>query len=277
MKIKQSSWWRTVKQTLARWKEEDGDQRAAAFAYYFLLSFLPLTLLLVAAVSLFFEREAATESVVKLVDHYAPLTSEQENEAMTNIREWLDARGNISLAALPMLIWGSMKYLRTLIRTTNRVWHAPTYNWWRLPLKSLGLLGITVSAVLIGLLLPAAARLGEQWLATYLAFPQWAFAMVFLLIPGLVLFCGMIMIYKLAPSRHTRYSEVWVGALAATVALLLGQRLFLVYAANFARFDAIYGILSGIVAFLLLLYLSSCIGVFGICLCAARAEVREHE
>lgn len=272
--VKQSRWWRTIKLTYARWSEEDGDQRAAAFAYYLLLSVLPLALLLVALGSLLVEREVMTEAVVKLVNHYMPLTSEQEREAVVNIDEWLNTRGKISLTALPLLIWGAMKYLRTLIRTTNRAWQAETYNWWRLPLKSLILLGITASAVLIGILLPAVVGLAGRGLTDYLEFPAWVFALVFQLIPGLVLFYGLIMIYKLAPSRPTRFSEVWLGALGATVVLWLGQRLFLLYATNLANFDALYGALGGIVAFLLWLYLSSCVSVFGICFSAARAEVK---
>ncbi len=257
-----------------RWADEDGDQRAAAFGYYLLLSLLPLTLLLVAAGSLFVEREAAIQAVVALVNHYSPLTGEQEREAVATINDWLNARGRISLTALPLLLWGAMKYLRTLIRTTNRIWHAQTYNWWRLPLKSLGLLGITASAVLIGILLPAAAELVREGLATQHGFPQWAFVLMFHFIPGIVLFYGLIMVYRLAPSRPIRFSDVWSGALAATVVLWLGQRLFMVYASNLANFDALYGALGGIMAFLLWLYLSSCVGVFGICFCAARAEIR---
>ena len=272
---KQSNWWRTIKRARARWAEEDGDQRAAAFAYYLLLSLLPLTILLVTVGSLFVEREVATQAVVKLVNHYTPLTSEQERTAVAGIREWLQARGKISLAALPLLLWGALKFLRTLIRTTNRIWHSQTYNWWRLPLKSLRLLGITVSAVLIGILLPGLARLVREWFKSYLAFPQWAFALMFHILPWLVLFYGLIMIYKLAPSRPTRFSDVWLGALGATVLIWLGELLFLVYAENFAHFNVLYGALGGIVAFLLWVYLSGCVGVFGVCVCAAQAEVRE--
>jgi len=267
-------WWRTFKVARARWAEEDGDQRAAAFAYYLLLSLLPLTILLVTAGSLFVEREVATQAVLELVNHYTPLTSEQERGAVAGIREWLQARGKISLAALPLLLWGALKFLRTLIRTTNRIWHSKTYNWWRLPLKSFGLLGITASAVIIGILLPGVAQLVRDWLTTRLQFPGWAFALTFKLIPWLVLFYGLIMIYKLAPSRATRFSEVWLGALGATVIIWLGGVLFLVYAANFAHFNVLYGALGGIVTFLLWIYLSGCVGVFGVCVCSAQAEVR---
>jgi Ca2+-transporting ATPase len=234
-----------------------------------------LTILLVTAGSLFVEREVVMLAVVKLVNHYTPMSNEQERGAVATIRDWLNARGKISLAALPLLVWGALKFLRTLIRTTNRVWRSPTYNWWRLPLKSLGLLGFTASAVLIGILLPGLARLIQNWLTTQRQFPQWVFALQFHLIPWLVLFYGLIMLYRLAPSRPTRFSEVWLGALGATVLIGLGERLFLVYAANFAHFNVLYGALGGIVAFLLWLYLSGCVGVFGVCFCAAQAEVGE--
>jgi YihY family inner membrane protein len=272
---KQSPWWRVMKLAWARWAEVDGDQRAAAFAYYLLLSILPLVILLVTAGSLFVEREIATEALVKLGNRHTVLTADQERTAVETIHGMLEARGTISLAAFPLLIWGSLKFLRTLIRTTNRVWQSRSYNWWRLPLKSLGLLGITVSAVIIGILLPGWAQLVQPWLTTHLDFPPWAFGLLFHLIPWLVLFYGLLMIYRLAPSRPTTFSDVWLGALGATVLIRLSERLFLIYAANFAQFSVLYGALGGVLMFLLWLYLTSCVGVFGICFCAAQVEVRE--
>ena len=273
-KVKQSTGWRVVRRACARWAEADGNERAAAFAYYLLLSFLPLVILLVTAGSLFVERDVATQAVVQWVKHYMPLTSEQEHSAVATMGGVLAARGQISLVAIPLLLWSALQFLGVLIRTTNRLWHSPTYNWWRLPLKGLGLLGITVSAVLIGILLPGMARMFREWLTTRLGFPGWMFAMIFQLIPWLVLFYGLIMIYRLAPSRGTRFSEVWLGALAATFLIWIGERLFLLYGVHFTSFNALYGALGGIVAFLLWIYLSSCVCVFGVCFCATLAEVR---
>jgi Ca2+-transporting ATPase len=203
------------------------------------------------------------------------LTTEQERTAEATIHGMLESRGRISLAALPLLLWSALNFLGILIRTTNRVWMSSPYNWWRLPLKSLGLLGITGSAVFIGIMLPALAQLVQPWLMTHLRFPQWLFGLLFLLIPWLVLFYGLLMIYRLAPSRPTTFSEVWLGALGATLLIRLGERLFLYYSGNFAQFNVLFGALGGIVVFLLWLYLSSCMGVFGVCFCAAQAEVRK--
>jgi len=274
LKTKQLTTWQIIWRAYARWVEEDGDQRAAAFGYYLLLSLLPLIILLVTAGSLFVEPDVATRVVVQWAKHYSALTSEQERTAVATIDGVLAARGRISLAAIPLLIWGALKFLRTLIRTTNRVWHSHTYNWWRLPLKSLGLLGITISAVVVGILLPFVVRLVRQWISTQLGFPSWMFLLIFNLIPWLVLFYGLIMIYRLAPSRATKFSEVWLGALTATVLIWIGERLFLIYTFHFAHFNVLYGTLGGMVAFLLWIYISSCVCVFGVCFCAAHAEVR---
>jgi Ca2+-transporting ATPase len=274
---KQSNWWQTIKGAWTRWTEEDGDQRAAAFAYYLLLSLLPLVFILVSAGSLFVEREVATREVVQWIERYVPLTGEQERGVVENIQGVLESRGKISLAAFPFLLWGALKFLRTLIRTTNRIWHSHAYSWWQLPLKSLALLGVMLGAALLGILLPGIARLARSWLASYLEFPGWAFALLFNILPWLVLFCGVIMIYRLAPSRSTKFSEVWIGALIATGLIWACEWLFLLYAVNFADFNVLYGALGGVAALLLWIYLSSCIGVFGICLCAAQAEIRGRD
>ncbi|MDQ6630873.1 MAG: YihY/virulence factor BrkB family protein [Verrucomicrobiota bacterium] len=276
LKVKQSTAWRVLGRAYARWVEAEGNEGAAAFAYYLLLSFLPLVILLVTAGSLFVERDVATQAVVQWVKHYVPLTGEQEHSAVGTIGGMLAARGQISLVVIPFLLWSALQLLGMLIRTTNRLWHSQPYNWWRLPLKSLALLGITVSAVLIGILLPGMARVFREWLATRLGFPGWIFAMIFHLIPWLVLFYGLIMIYRLAPSRATRFSEVWLGALAATLLIWLGEWLFLLYMIHFSSFNAVYGALGGIVAFLMWIYLSSCVCVLGVCVCAAQAEERKN-
>jgi YihY family inner membrane protein len=228
----------------------------------------------VSAGSLFVEREVATREVVEWIEQYVPLTGEQERGVAENIRGVLESRGKITLAAFPFLLWGALKFLRTLIRTTNRIWHSHAYSWWRLPLKSLALLGVMLGAALLGMLLPGIARLARSWLATYLEFPGWAFALLFNILPWFVLFCGVMMIYRLAPSRATKFSEVWIAALVATGLIWACEGLFLLFMVHFAHFSVVYGALGGVAALLLWIYLSSCMGVFGICLCAAQAEVR---
>lgn len=275
--VKHFTAWRVLGRAYARWVEADGNEGAAAFAYYMLLSFLPLAILMVTIATLFVQPDLATQAVVQWVKHYVPLTGEQEHAAVVSIDSMLAARGQISLVAVPVLLWSSLQFLGVLIQTTNRLWRSPTYNWWRLPLKGLVLVSITMSAVLLGILVPALARMFREWLDTWLGFPDWLFAMTFQLFPWLVLFYGLIMIYRLAPSRATRFSDIWHGALAATLLIWMGEWLFLLYEVYFASFNALFGALGGIVALLLWIHFSSCACVFGICICAALAEVRAQD
>jgi len=59
------------------------------------------------------------------------------------------ARKNAGAIAFFILSGSLSNVLPTLICATNRAWGISDYNWWRLPLKSLALLGITMGAVLL--------------------------------------------------------------------------------------------------------------------------------
>jgi len=252
--------------------EVDGDQRAAAFAYNLLMSIFPLLVLLATLGSFLGERAAVTRAVVESVNRYTPLTRNQEQAAEAVLADLLEARGSVGLTAGILLTFGSLAFLRSLIATTNRIWGSRPYGWWRLPLKSLGLLGIAGSVFLVGILLPAAAQVIRGWLGAELGLPPRVFLLLVHGVPWVVLFCGFLTLYSLAPSRPTRFPDVWIGALAATVVIGIGEELFLLYMVHLARLHALYGTLGVIVALLLWNYLSSVVCVFGICLCAAANE-----
>ena len=82
----------------------------------------------------------------------------------------------------------------------------------------------------------------------------------------------MSLFYRLAPRRPTRFAEVWVAALSATVLLRAAESVFVIYLKDFARLNLVYGAFGGIMALLLWIYVYGCVFVFGACLCAARTE-----
>jgi uncharacterized BrkB/YihY/UPF0761 family membrane protein len=45
-----------------------------------------------------------------------------------------------------------------------------------------------------------------------------------------------------------------------------------IYLGHFATLNAVYGAFGGIMALLLWIYLSGCVFIFGVCLCAGQAE-----
>jgi YihY family inner membrane protein len=167
-----------------------------------------------------------------------------------------------------------MQIFTTLTCATNRAWGAEISNWWRLPLKSLGFLVIMLFVVLLSIAVPMLAKMTKAWLLPMYDFSIWVYALGSIFIPSVVVFLSLSMFYRLAPSRPTRFAEVWVAALCATTLLYAAENLFVIYLKDFATLNAVYGAFGGIMALLLWIYLSGCIFIFGACLCAAQSEGR---
>jgi Ca2+-transporting ATPase len=249
-------------------------QLAAAFAHYAFFSLFPLIILVVTIASVFIDRDRAGTEIVAYVENYFPIGGEKQSYIFDTIKGVVKARGQAGIVAFVMLVWAAMQFFTTLICATNRAWGVEAYNWWRLPLKSLVLLAIMVSAVLIGVAVPVLAKMARDWFSPVKNFSSWVYALGNFFIPLLAVFLSLSLFYRLAPRRPTRFAEVWTAALCATALLQAAESLFVIYLKNFATLNAVYGAFGGIMALLLWIYLSGCIFIFGACLCAAQAEGR---
>jgi len=252
----------------------DGAQWASAFAFNAFFTLFPLMILVATIASSFVGRDRAGKEVIAYIESYVPISGEMQRHIFDTIASVIKARGQAGVVALVILVWGALQCFTTLICATNRAWGGAVYNWWRLPLKSLALLGITTGAVLLGMTMPVLMRMAKDWLFTAHDFHSWVYDLGSLFIPLLMMFFGLSLFYRLAPRRPTRFAEVWPAALCATVFLQAGETLFVVYLKDFATLNAVYGTFGGIMALLLWIYLSGCAFIFGACLCVGQAEMR---
>ena len=252
----------------------DGPAWAGAFAFNAFFSLFPLMVLLVTIASAFIDRDRAATSVIAYVETFVPLSGDMQAYIFDTIAGVIKERGQAGAIALLILVWVTLKCFTTLISATNRAWDTAGYSWWRLPLKSLMLLGITAGVVLLSIGAPMMAQMARDWLFPMNDFRSWVYTLLSFFIPLLVLFLGLSLFYRLAPRRPTRFSEVWVAALCATALLLAAENLFVIYLKHFATLNAVYGTFGGIMALLLWIYLSGSIFIFGACLCAAQAEAQ---
>lgn len=266
--------WTILRLAVRTFAKIDGAQWAAAFAHYAFFSLFPLVILFVTIASIFIDRDRAGTEIIAYVESYVPIGGDNQSYIFDTIAGVVRARGQASLVAVLMLSWASMGFFATLIRATNRAWGAEAYNWWRLPLKSLVFLALMVTAVLFGVSAPVLAKMAKDTLFPVNDVSSRVYALVSYVIPLLVVFLNLSLFYKLAPRRTTRFSEVWVASLCATLLLQAAESLFVIYLRDYATFNAVYGAFGGIMALLVWIYLSGCILIFGACLCAARAEWR---
>jgi YihY family inner membrane protein len=260
--------WAILCRAVQKFLRIDGGQWAGAFAFNAFFSLFPLMVLLVTIASFFVDRDRAGKEVIAYMESYIPISGEMQRHIFDTLAGVIKMRQQAGAVAFFMLIWIALKCFTTLICATNRAWDAKGYNWWRLPLKSLMLLGITAGAILLGMAAPMLMLMAKDWLFPVHDFPSWVYEMGSFFIPLLVVFFGLSMYYRLAPRRSTQFAKVWVPALCVTVLLRAGESLFVIYLKDFATLNAVYGIM----ALLLWVYLSGCIFIFGACLCATQAQ-----
>ena len=266
-----SNLWQALVLTVKRFLAIDGTQRAAAFAYYAFFSLPSMLILLVTIGSFFVDQDRAARAVVDYVENYVPLDAAGKARVAATVVGMVHVRAPAGVVALLALLWGSLQLFTALIRAANRAWNVEPQNWWRMPLKGLALLGVTAGALGLGIAVPLVADLIKNWLRPT---HGWFRVALTTTVPLLVELYGLSLFYRLAPRRPTRFSEVWVAALAVTMTLRVLQGLFTAYLSNFSRLNAFYGAFGAIVVLLLWAYIAGWVIILGSCLSAAQAEVK---
>jgi len=279
--------WRAI----IKFDETDGEQRAASFAYYAFFALFPLTVFLITVFTKFLGNELqATSRIQEAVGNFLPVEN-ASSQIIKTIEGVVKSRGKAGFIAFCVLAWSALRFFQALVRGVNRAWGTKEYSWWRLPIKNLAMTGILASALLLGILVPAALDWIEYFFDYFskiagldstfskqLSFATQLFYVVIeilrMLVPPLVLFYGFAMFYKFAPQRKTTFAEVWRAALFVTVGLNILKQGFVLYTRHIGNFNALYGTLGSIVAILMWIYLSGSLIILGGCLCAARYEIK---
>ena len=260
--------WRIVFRAGFKFHQIDGSARAASFSYYAFFALFPLILLLVSLGSAFLKQEEVAGQVVKSIEQYIPLSEEHQIHVEEAVYGALRARRKTSILAGVGLLWSASQLFHAMVRGVNTAWGTIEVPWWQVPLKSFIMLGLVVTALFTGILVPvifnsltATPLFGEQVFTGM-------FDLMSVLVPSLVLFCGLCLFYKLAPHYKTLFSEVVMPAFVVTILLQTCRGLFERYAYHFAHDNALHGTLAVVVILLMWIYLSGAIIIYGGCLCA---------
>jgi YihY family inner membrane protein len=254
-----------VASAFQRYGTINGEQCAASFAYYAFFSLFPLILLCVAIATLFVrDREQTAGEILAQVAQYLPLPEGDQLLLLKTVQGVIEHGLGAGIFGFLVLVWSSLRFSQALIVGVNRAWKLADYDWWRLPMKNLLMIGVVISAGALGLIASflfdrAAELLGWGNVLTHL------FTAI---LPALVLFYGLLVFYMLAPRRNVRFSVALPAALLGTGALELAQYLFGIYLKRIAHLNAVYGAFGTIMALLFWIYISGVIVIFFGCLSA---------
>lgn len=263
--------WQLVRRMAVRsvreFLDDHGPQLAAAISFHVLFSLFPLVILLAGIFGIVVTVSGVQADVVDTVVRNAPLSEEGEQDLRRLLEGATGELSALGLLALPGLLWsasGMMGAIRTALALAWDVEERRPFVRGKLVDVSL-VLGTALVAV-VSIVLTLGARVVQD-------IPGIA-QLSALLAPLVLAFAVVLFLYRVVPARPPRFRDVWPAALLVAVVFVALQNLFAFYLENFGRYNAIYGSLGAVIAFLFFVYLSSNVFLLGAEVGAELARVR---
>lgn len=248
---------------------------AASIAYYSLLSIFPFSLLVLAAMSQITVGERGA-TLLQLLASAMPANV----EFLTQIEELGQPALELGLAGTLVVLWAAMGVFGALTSAVNHAWGVdkpPGFFHHKLiafvMCMTAGLL------MVIALLIVSAVQVSETgWFTDMAVRWPWVGEARGLLVrnaptPIFVLVVGLI--YYYAPNAKVRLRDVWVGALLAGLLWRGAFALLSWYLRDMSRFN-VHGSVATVIAFLVWVYLSAVILLYGAEVSAAYARIRKQ-
>jgi membrane protein len=258
--------------------EDHGTLLAAAVAYYVLFSFIPLVTLTLAVFGFVVRDPQAQQNALDRIFQAIPL---DHNVLFDSIRTVAGQSGSLSLIGLVGLVWASSGMFGAIRSALDIAWGAePRHGFLRQKLvdifAALGL-GILMVISMAATILSHFLQTLSSQSGTLLAGPlQTAVTVAALLIPALISFAVFLLIYREVPNVRHRTSDVWPGALLATVLFEVSKHGFAYYVSHFNNYQAVYGVLGGVMLFMLWTYLAAIILLLGAEFASEYEKGRHH-
>jgi membrane protein len=240
------------------WVDDAAPSMGAALAFYTLLSLAPLLLVALGVAGFFFDRNDAQDALI------AQIALVLGEKAAVGIEGLLDAAGTRE-GALPAvvglftMILGATTVFTELRADLDRIWHYK-------PKKSGGLRGAFTTRFFAFLMVMGIGGLLMLSLvaSTFLAsVANYGFTLSPVALHAIEFFISFVvvtllfaMIYKLLPTPHVAWGDVWVGAAVTSLLFWIGKFLIALYISRTAV-DSTFGAAGAIVLVIVWVYYSS--------------------
>ncbi len=256
-----------LKRTVREFSADHLTDLAAALTYYGVLAIFPMLVVIVSVLGLI--GHSVTQPLINNLSTVAPgpaktiLTS-----AIHNVQSHRGTAGIAFIVGLVAALWSASGYVAAFMRASNVVWDVEEGRpmWKTYPLRLVVTLVtvvlLTVSAAAVVFTGSLAGKLGSVIGVGSTAVQVWDIAKW----PVMALVVVMILAILYWAGPNVRQPGIpWVspGGVLAVVLWLVVSGLFALYVANFASYNKTYGTLASVVVFLVWLWLTNLVILFG--------------
>lgn len=252
-----------IKEFIAHIKKDPIQDWSATLAFFFMLSIFPLLIFILALLPYL---PIDANHMFSYVEEYVPY--ELANLLSTTIFNIIEEpKGGLLSFGILATIWTASNGMNALIRALNKAHDIDeTRSFIKVRLLSIIMTLGMVLVIIVTLLLPIFGRLILQAIDSLVVMPSSLFETLNRLrwIIGITIMTLVLMlIYYIAPNKRTKFSQVVVGAIFATITWQMISYLFSIYVSNFGNYSATYGSLGGVIILMLWFFLSGMILVIG--------------
>ena len=264
--------WRGVKELY----DSEGLTHAASIAYYALLSLFPMFLLALFILNELTSDAGERDTVVRFVFRYFPRQFDFISGQLDAFQQQPATFGFWGSVAL---VWASLGVFNAVTAAVNHAWAVEKKRSF-LGHRLIGFL-MMVSAglvLMIGLVIASMVRLAETRLGEAFArstWLDWFSGIIASYVATFLLIVCVALIFYFVPNTKVRFRDVWPGAILVGLLWRIAFQLFSWYAADLATWNVIHGSLAAVVVFMLWIYISAVILIYGVEMTASYARLQE--
>jgi membrane protein len=249
---------------------------AASIAYYALLSFLPFLLLAFSMLGSFAAGRQVRDHVLEVVLGYFPA---QPDFIASQVDLFSQTGSRLGVGSILALVWASMGVFGAISSAVNHAWSVERpRSFWGHRLFSFLMMAAAVVLLFGALFLLSVSKMaGDAWSAMSEPFPWLAIVqgwsgpavafVLFVVVVGLV--------FYFVPNTKVRLRDVWPGAVVTAVAWRVAFEGFSWYLRSWAK-SSIHGSIATVIWFLLWIYISAVVLLYGVEFTAAFARIRRE-
>ncbi len=244
--------------------KDDGPLHAGSIAYFFLLSFLPFCLLLIAIFGYFLgENREFYEFFSARAMRFFPAATAGISRGLATVVTYR----KIGVYSLAVYAYFSFLLYRSLESAIHGIFREKTKRPQFISIvMSFLLVSLIAGFILVSFAATSIIQILNLLIRNSMGLPLGALVsfLIRFVIPMLLVFVTASVFYALLPIRKIAFRNALRGGLFTAIFLEAARHLFTVYVASVAtEFGAIYGPLSSFVIFLLWVYYAACIFLVG--------------
>jgi membrane protein len=273
-RITRLSAWRAVVEMY----ESDDLTYAASIAYYGLLSLFPFMLIVISILGSVTADDTTRQKVLLFVLRYFP---GQFDFIIRQLDAFRQTPVRIGIGGGVGLVWAALGVFGAISTAVNHAWGVEkTRNFWRhraFSFLMLATAGLLLFVVLLALTLVQIAE--ARWFASYhLAYPAIDMFRSYLIRSGLFLLPALMfgLIYYFVPNVKVVVREVWLGALITGIVWNAGFKGFSWFVKDPSRFGRVHGSIATIIVFMIWVYVSAVILLWGVEFTASYGRFRRE-